>query len=173
MSRAECTRTSANLPVDFEVTIKPNGFCGIRGALAFSYHRGMTNMAMNPVAQKMEQMVSAYFEACRPGCERHRSLLRSRWRALLPAPALRNRGGQFFIDKIFSDVEQWAAAVEWSRIFHQSDRILRGYELYEFDPASKLIREIRGYYAAAPNADKARREIVGFDYEDRGYKTLS
>lgn len=86
---------------------------------------------------------------------------------------LRNRGGQFFIDKIFSDVEQWAAAVEWSRIFHQSDRILRGYELYEFDPASKLIREIRGYYAAAPNADKARREIVGFDYEDRGYKTLS
>ena len=69
--------------------------------------------------------------------------------------------------------EQHAAAVEWSRTFHQPDRILRGYEFYEFEPATALIREIRGYYAAAPNADNARNEIIGFDYKGRGYTILS
>jgi len=64
-------------------------------------------------------------------------------------------GGEYFIDKSFTNVEQFAAAVEWSRTFHQGDRILRGYEFYEFDPASILIREIRGYFAAAPNPDNA------------------
>ena len=84
---------------------------------------------------------------------------------------LRNRGGEYFIDRIFTDVEQCGAAVEWSRTYHQSDRILRGYEFYEFDPASMLIREIRVYFATAPDPNKARNEIVGFDYASRGYKT--
>jgi hypothetical protein len=60
-----------------------------------------------------------------------------------------------------------------NKTFRQSDRILRGYEFYEFDPASMLIRDIRGYYAAAPHPDQATHEMVGFDYEGRGYKTLS
>jgi SnoaL-like protein len=149
----------------------------------------MTNMSTNPLAQKMERMVSAYFEACAkqdanaiaacfaPGgvhyFPHHRPLLDGAAIGAAIVEDLRNRGGQYFIDKILSDVEQRAAAVEWSRTFHQSDRILRGYELYEFDPSSTLIREIRGYYAAAPNPDKARHEIAGFDYEGRGYKILS
>lgn len=68
--------------------------------------------------------------------------------------------------------EQCAAAVEWSRTFPESDRILRGYEFYEFDTASILIREVRGYFPAGPNPEKARHELVGFDYAARGYKTL-
>jgi methyltransferase len=83
------------------------------------------------------------------------------------------RTDEYFIDRIFSNVEQCAAAVEWSRAFRENDRLLRGYEFYEFDPVSMLIREIRGYYAAAPSHDRAPHELVGFDYDRRGYKTLS
>ena len=146
-------------------------------------------MTTKPSAQKMEQMVSAYFEACgkqdpnaiaacfAPGAVHYfphiPPLIGGAALGAAIVGELRNRGGQFFIDKIFSDVEQCAAAVEWSRTYLQPDRILRGYELYEFDPTSMLIREIRGYYASAPNADKARHEILDFDYEGRGYKTLA
>jgi hypothetical protein len=146
-------------------------------------------MTTIPVAQKMEQMVDAYFQACRkqdanaigacfaPAAAHyfpHRPpLLGGAAIGAFIVEDLRNRGGEYFIDRIFTNVDQCAAAVEWSRTFHQSDRILRGYEFYEFDPASILIREIRGYYAAAPNPDKARQEIVEFDYAGRGYKTLS
>jgi hypothetical protein len=146
-------------------------------------------MSTNPVAQKMQQMVRAYFDACgrqdadaiaacfAPGGVHYfphiPPLLGGAVIGAAIVGDLRARGGQFFIDKIFGDVEQCAAGVEWSRTFHQPDRILRGYEFYEFDPVSFLIREIRGYYAAAPNSASARHEIVGFDYEGRGYKTLT
>jgi len=146
-------------------------------------------MSTSLVAQKMEQMVDAYFEACRkqdanaiaacfaPGAVHyfpHRPpLLGGGAIGTHIVEDLHNRGGEYFIDKILTNVEQCAAAVEWSRNFYQSDRILRGYEFYEFDPASMLIREIRGYYAAPPNPDRAQHEFVGFDYAGRGYKTLS
>jgi hypothetical protein len=146
-------------------------------------------MSTSPVAQKMEQLVRDYFE----GCERQDPRAIAACFApgavhylphLSPLPGgeaiaaaiiadLCNRGGQYFIDRIFSDVEQCVAAVEWSRTFHQPDRVLRGFEVCEFEPASMLLREIRGYYAAAPSPEKARHEIVGFDYPGRGYKALS
>jgi methyltransferase len=144
---------------------------------------------MSTAAQKIEQIVNAYFEACR------KQDLRAIAACFAPGGAhyfphlppflggdaigaaiigdLRNRGGQYFIDRIFSNAEQRTAAVEWSRTFHQPDRILRGFEFYEFDPASILIREIRGYYAAAPSPEIARHEIIGFDYQGRGYKTIT
>jgi len=84
-----------------------------------------------------------------------------------------SRGGEYFIDKMFTNVEHHSAAVEWSRTFNEKDRILREYEFYKFDPDALLIREIRGYYAAPLNAEQARHELVGFDYAGRGYKTLT
>lgn len=143
-------------------------------------------MTQNPVALKMEQMVSDYFEACNkhdgnaitacfaPGGVHYFPHLPPLLAGAIGAAIvedLRIRGGQYFIDRIFSNVEQYTAAVEWSRTFRENDRLLRGYEFYEFDPVSMLIREIRGYYAAAPGPDKARHELVGFDYGRRGYKT--
>jgi methyltransferase len=145
-------------------------------------------MSTNPIAQRMERMVGSYFEACgnqdpnaiagcfAPGAVHYfphiPPLIGGATIGAAIVGELRNRGGQFFIDKIFSDIEQCAAAVEWSRTYQQPDRMLRGYELYEFDPASMLIREIRGYYAVAPSPDKVRHEILDFDYDGRGYKTL-
>ena len=146
-------------------------------------------MASKEIAQEIEKTVGAYFEACRmqdadaisacftPGAVHYLPHLAPLHGGVTIGNAivndLRNRGGRYFIDRIFTDVEQCAAAVEWSRTFHQGDRILRGFELCEFDPASILIREIRGYYAAAPQQEFARHELVRFDYAGRRYKTVS
>jgi methyltransferase len=144
-------------------------------------------MSTNPIEQRMERRVAEYFGACRkqdastvaacftPGAVHYfphiPPLLGGEAIGAAVAHDIRSRGGEFFIDRIFSNAEQCVAAVEWSRTYHQSDRILRGFEFYEFDPASMLIREIRGYYAAPPNSEKARHEIVDFDYRGRGYQT--
>ena len=142
----------------------------------------------NPIALKMEQLVITYFDACRTddaaaiaACfapdavhylPNHPPLLGGEAIGTFIVEHLRNLGGEYFIDRILTNVEQCAATVEWSRTFHESDRILRGHEFYEFDPASIFIREVRGYFAAGPNPEKARHELVSFDYAGRGYKTL-
>ena len=142
-------------------------------------------MPTDPIEQKIEQMVIAYFEACKvQDAKAISQCFASGAVHYLPhlpplhggetignalVNDLRNRGGRYFIDKILTSVKQCAAGVEWSRIFQQNDRILRGYEYCEFDPASMLIREIRGYYAAVPQQATARHELVGFDYAGRGY----
>jgi hypothetical protein len=142
-------------------------------------------MRTNPTVQKIEQMVASYFEACKmqdaeaisvcfaPGAVHYLAHLPPLHGGATIASALvkdlRDRGGRYFIDKILTSVEQCAAGVEWSRTFQQDDRILRGFEFCEFDPATMLIREIRGYYAAAPHSGVARHELVGFDYAGRGY----
>ena len=146
-------------------------------------------MPTNPTVKKIEQMVVAYFEACKmqdakaisacfvPGAVHYLPHLPPLHGGAIIGSALvsdlRNRGGRYFIDKILADVEQCAAGVEWSRTFQQDDRVLRGYEFCEFDPASMLIREIRGYYAAVPQGGIARHELVGFDYAGRGYRNVS
>jgi methyltransferase len=146
-------------------------------------------MATNPIAQQMEQMVATYFDACRkldakaiaacftPGAVHYFPHAPPAYGgeeiAELIVQLIRDMGGEYFIDKMFTSVEQHAAAVEWSRTFNEKNRIVRGYEFYEFDPETLLIREIRGYFAAPVNAGQARNELVGFDYTGRGYKTLS
>lgn len=146
-------------------------------------------MSANPISLKMERIIVSYFEACRkedvnaiaacfaPGAVHyllnHPPLLGGVAIGTLIVDILRNFGGEYFIDRIFTNAEQCAATVEWLKTSHQSDRIVRGYEFYEFDPASILIREIRGYFAAAPNPDNTRHELVGFDNAGWGYKTLS
>ena len=142
-------------------------------------------MRTNQAAQRIEQVVAAYFEACRAQDAKAISacFAASAVHYLPHIPPLhggtaigdalvndlRTRGGRYFIDKILTDVEQCAAGVEWSRTFRQDDRILRGFEFCEIDPQSMLIREIRGHYAAPPHQDIARHELVGFDYAGRGY----
>jgi SnoaL-like domain len=146
---------------------------------------GGTIVSMDPIAQKMKLMVGAYFEACAkldphaiaacftPGAVHYLPHLAPLHGGATIGNALvgdlRGRGGRYFIDRVITNVEQCSAAVEWTRTFHQGDRVLRGLECCEFDPASILIREIRGYYAAAPNPGIARHELLGFDYPGRGY----
>jgi hypothetical protein len=146
-------------------------------------------MPINPIVQKIEQMIACYFEACEmqdaeaiaacfsPGAVHYLPHLPPLHGGEKIGNALvndlRNRGGRYFIDKILTSAEQCAAAVEWSRTFQQGDRVLRGFEFCEFERTTMLIREIRGYYAAAPHQNVARHELVGFDYTGRGYRNVS
>ncbi len=143
-------------------------------------------MPTNPVARQIQQVIGAYFEACMaqdagaiaacfaPDAVHYLPHLPPLRGGAVIGNAIvhdtRNRGGAYFIDRIVTDVEQYAAAVEWSRTFDRSDWILRGLEYCAFDPASLLLREIRGYYASAPHADVTRHELLGFDYAKRGYR---
>jgi methyltransferase len=146
-------------------------------------------MTTNPIAQKMERMVTSYFDACNEldakgiaACFAPRAVHYfphvppvhgGEGIGELIVRLIRGQGGAYFIDKMFTNIEQHTAAVEWSRTFNEKDRIVRGYEFYEFDPGTSLIREIRGYFAAPFNGGQVRNELVGFDYAGRGYKTLS
>jgi hypothetical protein len=100
-------------------------------------------MSTIPIAKKMEDMVGAYFEACRkldasaiaacfdPSAVHyfpHRPpLLGGGSIGTFIVEALRNRGGEYCIDGIFTNVDQCMAAVEWSRTYQENERILRGY----------------------------------------------
>ena len=146
-------------------------------------------MLTNPIVQRIEQRVAAYFEACkRRDAKAIADCFASDAVHYLPhlpplhggatignalVNDLQNRGGIYFIDRILANAEQCAAGVEWSRTFQQEDRVLRGFECCQFDPSSILIREIRGYYATAPHPNTARHELLGFDYAGRGYSNAS
>jgi hypothetical protein len=136
-------------------------------------------------AQRMEQLVRAYFDACNAMDARgiadcfcpdavHYFPELPRWVGADTigsriAKMIEDRGGRFTVDKILSDVAQNSAAVEWSRFYRQPDRVLRGFEFYVFDPVADRIREIRGYYAASHNPEKMRHELGELDYAGRGY----
>jgi SnoaL-like domain len=146
-------------------------------------------MAINPIAEKMEQIVAAYFDACNtadtkaiaacfaPGAVHyfpHAAPVSGGDRiGEMVVQTILTKGGKYFIDRMLAIAEQHAAVVEWSRTFDEKDRIVRGLEFYEFDPDTCLIREIRGYFAAPFNTEEARNELIGFDYTGREYKTLS
>jgi hypothetical protein len=59
--------------------------------------------------------------------------------------------------------------MEWTHFKTKQNTILRGIEVYEFDPKSELISEIRAYYAAPQAAQQLRQELGDFDYAGRGY----
>jgi len=78
-------------------------------------------------------------------------------------------GSQWTIEKILVAPDGREAAIEWTHWKRKSGTALRGDEWYVFDEKSGLIREIRAYYAAPAPAGATVSELVGFDYEGRGY----
>jgi methyltransferase len=71
------------------------------------------------------------------------------------------------IDQILCDPGSNRAVAEWT--VRRTGLLLRGDEWYEFDPATGLITEIRGYLASPPASGASRLELEGFPYADRGY----
>ena len=61
------------------------------------------------------------------------------------------------------------AVIEWTHWKTRSATALRGDEWYCFDPTTRLISEIRAYYASPASAAHPVNELLGFDYEGRGY----
>jgi methyltransferase len=142
-------------------------------------------MAQHSIADKMGQVVRAYFKACYvPDAKDvaacfcpdavHYFPGRPKWDGAEAIGSgiekrIRGGGGYFTVDEVLTDVARHAVALEWSRFVKDPDQIFRGLEFYKFDPATLLIREIRGYYAADFSPNVARRELADFDYAGRGY----
>jgi methyltransferase len=93
------------------------------------------------------------------------------------APAIAERwkqmvetiGSYWTVDKLLIEPVGWQAVMEWTHFKTRQGSILRGIEVYEFDVDSRLIREIRAYYAAPQTPELPRQELAGFDYTGRGY----
>lgn len=71
-------------------------------------------------------------------------------------------------------VQDDEAVIEWSMRWlppgATDHEILRGTEWYRFDPSGQ-ITEIRSYHNNIHLQDARNRELWGFDYEARGYRT--
>jgi ketosteroid isomerase-like protein len=76
-------------------------------------------------------------------------------------------GSQWTIEKVLVAGDE--AVIEWTHWKRKLGSAQRGDEWYVFDGASGLIREIRAYYAAPAVKDTPIGELVGFDYQARGY----
>lgn len=73
------------------------------------------------------------------------------------------------VDRLQTDPERAAAAMEWTHFAGEDGPVLRGIEWYEFEPETGRIAEIRAYFASSMDDDRERNELVGFEYADRGY----
>jgi hypothetical protein len=78
-------------------------------------------------------------------------------------------GSQWTIERIICATDSPEAVIEWTHWKTKSGTVLRGDEWYRFDEATSRIREIRAYYASAADRTRAVNELVGFDYDRRGY----
>lgn len=136
----------------------------------------------------MDALIRSYFDACNqadrrkiadcfvsdavhyfpPGMYdgpfRGADVIAARWRAMVETI-----GSYWTIDTLLIQPAAWAAVMEWTHFKTAHATMLRGIEVYEFDAASGLIREIRAYYAAPQTPDIPRQELGGFDYRGRGY----
>ncbi len=78
-------------------------------------------------------------------------------------------GSFWTVDMLLVEPLTWRAVMEWTHFKTVQGTVLRGIEVYEFDPRSRLISEIRAYYASPQQADLKRQELQGFHYEQRAY----
>jgi hypothetical protein len=143
-------------------------------------------------AQRMEQVVRAYIEACNEGdatkiaacfCPDGAHYFpignppRPRW---LGADTIGNNfakmvadlGVSWTVDRIIIDPQKHGGGLEWTRFTPERDRILRGVDWFSFDPETFLIREVKTYRASPMHPDMECQELQDFDYAGRGYPML-
>jgi len=144
-------------------------------------------MAQPQSAQRMEQVIRAYIEACNnadakaiAACFRPDAVHYFPWRPKwLRASTI---GGNFeklvqkwglswTVDQLLTDDERGAAVLEWTMFNRQTSQIARGVDWFVFEPQTFLIQEVRCYGAAPFNPDVVRQELQDFDYAGRGYPT--
>jgi len=139
-------------------------------------------------AQGMEQLVRTYFDGCNeadaekmmacfvpeavhyfPPDMYDGPFVGARKIAEKWCAAVANVGSYWTVDRLIVDPLSHQAVMEWTHFKTKQNKVLRGIEWYEFDPATGLIKEIRAYYASPQAPDMQTLELGGFDYDDRGY----
>ncbi|MBV8090865.1 MAG: nuclear transport factor 2 family protein [Alphaproteobacteria bacterium] len=143
-------------------------------------------MADPTPAQRIDQVIRTYIQACNDAdataiaacfCPDavHYGPAAPKWSGAATiggnfADRVRKRGVCWTVDQLLVDVERCAAALEWTR-FDRNGRIVRGVDWFVFEPQTVRIREVRPYFAVAPNPELPRQELQDFDYAGRGYAT--
>ena len=79
-------------------------------------------------------------------------------------------GVYWTVDQIIVDPDPCIGVLEFTR-FDGKGGILRGLELYEFDPVALRILEVRPYTAAPIDFGLPGQELPDFDYAGRDYPT--
>jgi len=145
-------------------------------------------MAQRKVAERMEQVVRTYIQGCNDAdakviaaCFRPEAVHffppgRAKWVGAATigsnfARVVQEHGFRWSVDQLLSDVDRYAAAMEWTRINRPRDRLVRGVDWFVFEPQTISIQEVRCYYAAPLHSDMQRQELIDFDYAARGYPT--
>jgi methyltransferase len=145
-------------------------------------------MAQPTPAQRIEQLITTYIRACNDAdakaiaaCFRaeavHYGPSGPRWSGADTigsnfAKRVKELGHCWTVDQVLIDVEQCAAALEWTR-FDRNARVVRGVDWFVFEPETLRILEVRPYFAVAPKSDLPRQELQDFDYAGRSYPTVA
>jgi ketosteroid isomerase-like protein len=141
------------------------------------------------MADRMEQRIRDYFDACNSGDAdavaahftqdavhyfppgmyggpfRGAVAIGERW-----AWAVATFGSNWSVDEVICDPDTHRAVIEWTHAKPSAGVVLRGDEWYRFDADTGLITEIRAYYASPQASGMDRLELAGFPYGERGYR---
>ena len=142
-------------------------------------------MALPEAAQRMEQVVRAYTQACNDAdvdgiaaCFSADAEFYFPWRPKWTgaksiganfAQVVREQGVRWTFDQLLTDVDRSAAVLGWTRFNSSNGQVIRGVEWFVFDPETFAIREVRPYTAAPVHPETPQQELQGFDYAGRGY----
>jgi hypothetical protein len=74
------------------------------------------------------------------------------------------------VDQTVVDVDRYIGVLEFT-LFAGKDLMFRGLELYQFEPDTLRILEVRPYTAAPIDFRLPYQELQDFDYAGRGYPT--
>jgi methyltransferase len=147
-------------------------------------------MTQPMLAQRMEQVIRTYIQACNEANAKEiaacfcpeavhyfpRHPLRTTWVGAVTigsnfAKVVQEQGVCWTVDQLLTDVDRFAAILEWTRFSRLRDRLVRGVDWFVFESQTISIQEIRCYTATPIHPDMARQELLDFDYVGRGYPT--
>lgn len=143
-------------------------------------------MAPPSIAARMDQAIRGYIEACNEGdADKISAYLRADATHYYPnlpkfvgasviagnfARRVKENGVCWTVDQIVVDAARCIGVLEFT-LFAGKTLILRGLELYEFEPDTLRITEVRPYTAAPVDFGLPHQELQDFDYVGRGYPT--
>jgi hypothetical protein len=138
------------------------------------------------VPARMDQAIRAYIRGCNDGDEQQIAacLLADAIHYYPNVPKIvgastiaawfvkrvREKGAYWTVDQIVVDADHCMGVLEFT-LFAGEQLILRGLELYQFEPNTLLISEVRPYTAAPIDFELSHQELQDFDYAGRGYPT--
>jgi hypothetical protein len=143
-------------------------------------------MVASTVAARMDQAMREYIQACNDGdAQKIAECLHAdaiHYYPHLPkivgastiaawfARRVRENGAFWTVDQTVVDADRCIGVLEFT-LFAGKELIFRGLELYQFEPGTLRILEVRPYTAAPIDFRLPHQELQDFDYAGRGYPT--